>query len=95
MKKIQLSDIQVGQSAVVRSVNNYGSIRRRFMDLGLIKGSGVCCILSSGKGMKAYNIRGAVIGIRQSDAARVDVEVENGEEDRPCRESQCRQNNLI
>ncbi len=90
MKKIQLSDINVGQNAVVTSVNNYGTIRRRFMDLGLICGSNVCCILSSRGGMKAYNIRGAVIGIRRSDAKRVDVEVYDGEEDSPSRESKCR-----
>ena len=90
MKKIQLSDINVGQRAVVSSVNNYGSIRRRFMDLGLIRGSDVCCILSSRGGMKAYNIRGAVIGIRRDDAKRVDVEVCDDEEDSSCGKPECR-----
>lgn len=54
------------------------------MDLGLIRGSRVCCILSSGGSMRAYNIRGAVIAIRDVDARSVTVEVEKDEDCSPC-----------
>ena len=77
MNKTMLSDIKVGQSARVTSVGCYGDIRRRFMDLGLIRGTTVRCILGSGGGMKAYSIRGAVIGIRPRDARDVEVEVQD------------------
>ncbi len=84
MKKTLLSDIGPGQCARVAEVRNCGSIRQRFMDLGLIRGSSVCCILSSGGSMKAYNIKGAVIAIRQKDAGSVMVEVEEDEDGSPC-----------
>ena len=54
------------------------------MDLGLIRGSRVCCILSSRGSMKAYNIKGAVIAIRDRDAGGVTVEVEKNEDSSPC-----------
>ncbi len=76
--------MNTGQYARVTEVRNCGSIRKRFMDLGLIRGSGVCCILSSGGSMKAYNIRGAVIAIRQRDAHSVTVEVDGDEDGSPC-----------
>ena len=84
MNKTLLSNIRPGQIAKVTEVRNCGSIRQRFMDLGLIRGSSVCCILSSGGSMKAYNIRGAVIAIRQRDADSVTMEVEKDEDSSPC-----------
>lgn len=84
MNKTLLSDIRPGQWARVTEVRNCGSIRQRFMDLGLIRGSSVCCILSSRGGMSAYNIRGAVIAIRDRDAHSVTVEVEKDENCSPC-----------
>ena len=84
MNKTLLSDIRPGQSARVTEVKNCGSIRQRFMDLGLIRGSSVCCILSSHGSMNAYNIRGAVIAIRRRDAASVEVEVCEDEDSSPC-----------
>ena len=84
MNKTLLSDIRPGQYAKVTEVINCGSIRQRFMDLGLIRGSGVYCILSSGGSMRAYNIRGAVIAIRQRDAESVRVEVEEDENGSSC-----------
>ncbi len=84
MNKTLLSDIRPGQNARVSEVRNCGSIRQRFMDLGLIRGSSVCCILSSGGSMKAYNIRGAVIAIRDRDAGSITVEVEKDEDSSSC-----------
>ncbi len=85
MNKTVLSGIRPGQNAMVTEVKNCGSIRKRFMDLGLIRGCCVCCILSSGGSMKAYNIRGAVIAIRDRDAESITVEVESDEDGSPCR----------
>ncbi len=84
MNKTLLSDIRPGQRACVTEVRSCGSIRQRFMDLGLIRGSRVCCILSSRGSMRAYNIRGAVIAIRDRDARSVTVEVEKDEDRSPC-----------
>ena len=80
MNKTMLSDINAGQRARVTNVGCCGDMRRRFMDLGLIRGTTVRCILTSKGGMKAYNIRGAVIGIRPRDARSVEVEVQDVED---------------
>ena len=69
---ISLSDIAVGQSAIVKKLVSGGSIRRRFLDIGLVPGTKVTCLMKSPCGdPTAYLIRGAVIAIRQKDAADI------------------------
>ncbi len=85
MNKMLLSNISAGQKVLVTEVKNCGSIRQRFMDLGLIPGSEVRCILSSGGSMKAYCIRGALVAVRKRDAQSVTVEVCEDEDGSSCR----------
>ena len=74
---ISLSDIDVGQSAVVKSLLCGGDIRRRFLDIGLVSGTRVVCLMKSpGGDPTAYYIRGAVIAIRRKDAADILVKRE-------------------
>lgn len=69
---ISLSDIDVGQSVIVKKLASSGSIRRRFLDIGLVSGTRVTCLMKSPCGdPTAYLIRGAVIAIRRKDAADV------------------------
>lgn len=69
---ISLSDIDVGQSAIVKSLLCDGGIRRRFLDIGLVSGTKVTCLMKSPCGdPTAYLIRGAVIAIRCKDAADI------------------------
>ena len=69
---ISLCDIDVGQSAVVVTILSSGSIRRRFLDIGLVSGTRVTCLMKSPCGdPTAYLIRGAVIAIRRKDAADI------------------------
>lgn len=69
MKEIQcLNDIKPGQSASVRALTATGSIRRRFLDIGLVEDTRVECLWCSPSGDPvAYRIRGAVIAIRKKD----------------------------
>ena len=69
MKEIQcLNDIKPGQSARVKKLTSTGSIRRRFLDIGLIEDTRVECLGCSPSGdPAAYLIRGAVIAIRKKD----------------------------
>ena len=70
--KTKLSDLHVSQSGVVESLNVSGSLRRRLRDIGLIGGTRVECVLvSPSKDPKAYNIRGAVIALRNEDAENI------------------------
>lgn len=68
----RLSALMCGQSAVVSHVETGGTMRRRLQDIGLVSGTGVECVGVSPLGdPAAYLIRGAVIALRQEDAALV------------------------
>ena len=69
MTRIQtLSDLQPGQSAVVRSVCAPDGMQQRLRDLGLIEHTRVVCLGRSPMGdPSAYLIRGSVIALRRCD----------------------------
>lgn len=70
-----LDSIKVGEKAIIKILNTKGDMRRRFLDIGLIKGTKVECVLDSPSGNpKAYLIRGAVIAIRREDSATIMIE---------------------
>ena len=65
---LTLNDIRPGQSAVVRELRCTGAMRRRLLDIGLIRNTRVQCVgRSPGGDPSAYLIRGAVIAIRAED----------------------------
>ena len=67
-----LNDIRPGQCARVTALRTGGSMRRRFLDLGLIENTEVECVGRSPAGdPSAYLIRGAVIAIRSEDCADI------------------------
>lgn len=67
-----LHDLPLGQWARVESISAEGALRRRLIDLGLVKGSKVCCLHKSPAGDPvAYKIRGSVISLRREDSCRV------------------------
>lgn len=69
-----LSALPEGEDARVHALRLSGSIRRRLQDLGLVAGTRVTCIQRAAAGdPTAYLIRGAVIALRQADAARIEV----------------------
>lgn len=69
-----LSDLKVGQSCIVSEILTRGSMRRRFLDIGLIENTVVKCVGQSPSGdPKAYLIRGAVIAIRSDDSSKIIV----------------------
>ena len=70
-----LSDIKPGQTVRVRALTATGSIRRRLLDMGLIKDTAVTCLGVSPFGdPSAYLIRGAVIAIRKTDSRNILIE---------------------
>lgn len=67
-----LSDLPVGTAAVVKEILLSGAMRLRLMELGLVPGTRVRCVHRASPGSPAaYAVRGAVIAIRKSDAARI------------------------
>ncbi len=71
-----LSALPLGGSCRVSELQGHGGMRRRLMDLGLIKGTKVTALEKSPSGdPTAYLIRGAVIALRSDDAKTVLVSI--------------------
>ncbi len=67
-----LKELNPGETGVVSSLQMQGSLRRRFLDIGLIADTPVLCLgRSPGGDPAAYLIRGAVIAIRGKDSKDV------------------------
>ena len=70
-----LSDMNVGDKAVVKKLIADENIKRRLLDIGLINGTQVECVLKSPfNDPMAYLIRGAIIAIRKNDCNKIEVE---------------------
>ncbi len=71
-----LNQLNMGESAVVKDILAKGAIRRRFLDIGIINGTKIKCVaVSPQKDPKAFQICGAVIAIRNSDSALIEVDI--------------------
>ena len=69
-----LSDMKIGDSGIVASVNASDNIKRRLLDIGLIKGTKVECVLKSPfNDPVAYLIRGTIIALRKEDSKNIVV----------------------
>lgn len=69
-----LSNISVGEKAIVCNILAKGKIRDRFLDLGIIKGTVIEVLRKSPFGDPiAYLIKGAVIALRNDDAEKIIV----------------------
>ena len=72
---MKLSEIEVGEVVHVTKISEESCITRRLLDIGLIPGTKIECVLKSPmKNPKAYMIRGAVIAIRNEDADCIEIE---------------------
>ena len=72
---MRMCDLEPGQSALVARNYSKGSMRRRFLDIGLIENTCVECVSKSPLGdPAAYLIRGAVIAIRHDDCCDIILE---------------------
>lgn len=70
-----LSDLRVGQTGVMRSVNATGMVRNRLLDLGFLPGTKVTVVRRAPLGdPTAYRVRGAILALRHEDASLVAAE---------------------
>ena len=70
-----LSALPEGESAYVTQVRAGPAMDRRLIDLGLVRGTRVTCVLKSPAGDPcAYLIRGALVALRRADADGVALE---------------------
>lgn len=71
---MNLSELGLGKCAYVSKITRKSGICRRLLDIGMIPGTKVECVLiSPASNPKAYMIRGAVIAIRNEDATDIEV----------------------
>lgn len=71
-----LDQLQNGQPAEVRRINGTGAIRRRLMDMGLVKGSGIEMVKAAPMGDPVeYLIRGYHLSLRKAEAELVEIEL--------------------
>lgn len=74
-KKKRLCELCVGECGRVHSLVAEGSMRRRFLDVGIAPGTVVFCVGKSPFGDPcAYFVRGCEIAIRRTDARKVILE---------------------
>ncbi len=72
MSNFSLNMINPGERGVVKALATVGSMRRRFLDIGLVENTEVECVGRSPSGdPSAYLIRGAVIAIRSEDCKNI------------------------
>ena len=72
---MHLSDLKINDKAIIKRVNACNKELRRLYDLGFVVNSEVTLILiSPSKLIKAYLIKDSVIALRNSDAAKIEVE---------------------
>lgn len=66
---IALSEMAVGSSCIVASIELKGLLRRRILDLGMVPGTYIRCVRKSPAGDPvAYAVRGCTIALRSDDA---------------------------
>ena len=71
-----LCDMKVGNKAIVKKIVANDNIKRRLLDIGLIEGTNVECVLKSPfNDPTAYLIRGAIIAIRKEDCNKIEVDI--------------------
>jgi len=77
MKEVFLTQLPVGKSAKIFSLNAQGRVRRRLLDLGFIPGARVENVRCSPSGNPtAYLIKGTVIALRQEEADKLIIQLD-------------------
>lgn len=76
MDKICLTTLPMNISGKVSNLNCNGSIRRRLLDLGIVRGTTIIPVLKSPSGdPTAFLVRGSTIALRKEDAELIEVEI--------------------
>jgi len=74
---LPLSQLPKGASGTVKYLTAQGQVRRHLLDLGLVAGSRIESIRRSPAGdPTAFNIRGAIIALRNEDADQIFITID-------------------
>lgn len=78
MKKdiINLSELQLNQVGIIENIKCNETIKRRLLDMGLVKGTAIVPVLTSpSKDPRAFEVRGTIIAIREEDALEINIKI--------------------
>lgn len=71
-----LDQLQSGRAAVVRGIEGKGTVRRRLMDMGLVRGARVEMLKAAPMGDPLeYLVRGYHLSLRKSEASMIEIEL--------------------
>lgn len=71
---INLNQLQLNENGIIHEIKCEGNIKRRLLDLGLVKGTNIIPVLvSPSKDPRAFQVRGTIIAIRKEDAEKIKV----------------------
>ncbi len=77
MTEQSLKSLDLGKTGKILRLSARGDTERRLLDLGFTAGTKVCCLLDSPSGgIRAYQVRGAVIALRSTDAETIKIKEE-------------------
>lgn len=72
---IDLNKLPLNEIGIIKQVDCEGNIKRRLLDMGLVKGTKIMPVLvSPSKDPRAFEVRGSVIAIRSEDAVNIKIE---------------------
>lgn len=75
MKIENLSQLPLNQNGRIENVECNEGIKRRLLDMGLVKGTNIIPVLVSPSGdPRAFLVRGTIIAIRKEDAKDIKIE---------------------
>lgn len=67
-----LNELKINEESTIISVNTDINIKKRFMDIGFVKGEKVKLLLKNfGDNMRAYKIKNTVMALRVSDTKNI------------------------
>ena len=71
-----LNELKAGEKCIVEKVETSSDIKRRLMDLGVVKNAEIeCALISPGGDPKAFYIKGALVALRNDDSSKITVRV--------------------
>jgi len=75
MKIENLNQLPLNKSGKINKIECGEGIKRRLLDMGLVKGTEITPILISPSGdPRAFLVRGTIIAIREEDAKNIKIE---------------------
>lgn len=72
--EMKLNEMEINKACKIVRINCKDDIKRRLLDLGMIKGTKITPVLISPSGdPKAFDIRGTLIAIREDDTKLIEI----------------------